>query len=166
MSGPKRPASIVFVCTGNICRSPMAMAIASGVAKQRGLDIRLASAGTAAFDGNRAAEGARKTLAEIGLDLTEHEAQQISAPLLREADLIVAATAGHKAFLQQLDPAIAHKVKSFDDLTGLGDLADPLYGGDDEFREVRDTLVTGMPRVLDALQTAAAAAPDDRPPSR
>lgn len=144
----------------------MAAAIASDLAKQRGLRIRLASAGTAAFNGNRATEGAQKTLAEIGLDVTDHEAQQISAPLLREAHLIVAATARHKAFLQQLDPTIAHKVKSFDDLTGLGDIADPLYGSDDEYREVRDMLVQGMPRVLDALQGAVADARDDRPPSR
>lgn len=147
---------LLFVCTGNICRSPMAAAIARDLAAREHVDLRVASAGTAAFDGNPPTQGACEAMNEIGIDISDHRARHIDAALIREARLAVAVTGRHRAFLRELDPQRASAIVSFNDVTGLGEVLDPIYGGADEYRAVRSILVDGMPRVLDAVRELAA----------
>src|SRR5947199_5246146 len=82
---------ILFVCTGNTCRSPMAEATARKVAIERGLvDVEAISAGTSAHDGSPASDGALLVGMERNMDLGMHRAQTLTRDLVRDADLILA----------------------------------------------------------------------------
>ena len=81
---------ILFVCTGNTCRSPIAAAIARRIAQERALPhLDLGSAGTSAVDGQPASDGALLVGIERQLDLTEHRARQLTPELVDQADLIL-----------------------------------------------------------------------------
>jgi protein arginine phosphatase len=82
---------ILFVCTGNTCRSPLAEAIARKVAIERGLtDVDPSSAGTSAHTGAPASDGALLVGMERNMDLTTHRAQTLTRELVQNADLILA----------------------------------------------------------------------------
>jgi protein-tyrosine-phosphatase len=82
---------LLFVCTGNTCRSPLAEAIARKVAVERGLgDVDVASAGTSAWDGAPASDGALLVGMERRLDLSGHRAQSLTRRLVDGSDLILA----------------------------------------------------------------------------
>lgn len=81
---------ILFVCTGNICRSPFAEALLKNVARQRGLGkIRAKSAGLLALPGNSATDLAQQVATEYGVDLSDHKAQSISEDLILWCDLVL-----------------------------------------------------------------------------
>lgn len=86
---------LLFVCTGNTCRSPMAEAIARQLAEARGLDVTASSAGTSAWEGAPASDGALLVALEEGLDLTIHRAQMLSRELVAAADLILVMSPHH-----------------------------------------------------------------------
>jgi protein-tyrosine-phosphatase len=82
---------ILFVCTGNTCRSPLAEAIARKIAIERGLlDVEASSAGTSAHGGAPASDGALLVGMERNMDLTTHRAQTLTRELVQGADLILA----------------------------------------------------------------------------
>ena len=82
---------ILFVCTGNTCRSPLAEAIARKMAIERGLtDLEFASAGTSAWENAPASDGALLVGMEHGLDLSQHRAQLLSRELVGANDVILA----------------------------------------------------------------------------
>lgn len=87
---------VLFVCTGNTCRSPLAEATARKVAAGRGLgDVTFASAGTGAFGGGGASEGAILVALERGLDLGSHRSQPLTRELVRDSDLILGMSEQH-----------------------------------------------------------------------
>lgn len=100
---------ILFICTGNTCRSSMAAAIASRIKDERGLDIAIASAGLAAREGDPATPEAIQALAAMGINLQDHRARQVTGALVEDADLILTMTRSHKEFLLQFYPAARGK---------------------------------------------------------
>ncbi|QGP91774.1 Protein-arginine-phosphatase [Neomoorella glycerini] len=95
---------ILFVCTGNTCRSSMAAAIAAHIKEERGLDIDIASAGLAAREGDPATPQAIQAVAAMGIDLQDHRARQVTGALVEEAGLILTMTRAHKEYLLRLYP--------------------------------------------------------------
>jgi len=93
---------ILFVCTANICRSPMAEAIFNALASDRGMPYEARSAGTAALVGEPMAPRAREVLEEIGVYPGEHRARQVDAVMLGGADLVLAMTPQHAATLRRV----------------------------------------------------------------
>src|SRR5438046_7558777 len=93
---------VLFVCTGNICRSPLAAALLQRALKERGLDMNVTSAGTGAWDGAPASEGAYLVGLERGLDLSGHRARLLTRELVEQADLILTMARHHRARVDEL----------------------------------------------------------------
>lgn len=94
---------IMFVCTGNTCRSPLAEAIARKISIERGLpDVEAVSAGTSAHDGSPASDGALLVGLERNMDLGNHKAQTLTRELVRDADLILAMGPHHLERIEAL----------------------------------------------------------------
>jgi protein-tyrosine-phosphatase len=91
------PHSLLFVCSGNICRSPAAEALARAALDQAGLrQVRTASCGTLRIAGEPAAPFTRRALAERGIDLGGFRSRALSHFLLREADLVICMEDHHR----------------------------------------------------------------------
>src|SRR5437870_8755482 len=94
---------ILLVCTGNICRSPLAAALLQRALAQRGIDgLDVASAGTGAWDGAPVSEGAYLVGLERGLDLSAHRARLLTRELVEEADLILTMARHHRPRVDEL----------------------------------------------------------------
>lgn len=94
--------TVLFVCTGNICRSPLAEALLKRALADRGLNVTVTSAGTGAWDGAPASEGAYLVGLECGLDLSGHRARLLSRELVEQADLILTMARHHRARVDEL----------------------------------------------------------------
>lgn len=144
---------VLFVCTGNTCRSPMAEAIFNALAKEKGLDWQAESAGFAAVGDRPASENAIQAVAEIGLDLSMHKTRFLPAVDLNEFSLFVGLTDEHAEILKSMGiPAdlvrVLYRAPNVDDKYDLRmDIVDP-YGGDlNAYRSCRDDIV-GAVKVL------------------
>lgn len=153
-----RPLRIITVCTGNICRSPMAEAILRGHldAGDRALSVTVDSAGTHGYHiGADADPRARRVLAERGYHLA-HRARQFERDWLQSRDLILAMDAGHlrdlRAMARRAGTRTDHirTLRDFDP-EGPGDVPDPYYDTVEQFREVADIIERSMPALLRAL---------------
>ncbi len=92
---------VLFVCTANVCRSPMAEAIFNALAEERGLAWRAESAGVAALVDEDITPNARAALDEVGIYANEHRARQVGEEMLEEADLVLGMGPRHVATLRR-----------------------------------------------------------------
>ena len=117
---------VLFVCTGNTCRSPMAAALFAALAKNAGKENVVAtSAGLFAQEGAPMSEGATHALETLGVVVPTHAARNVSEEIVEEADVIVGLSASHAMQLMLRYPFAATKI-----MTLPMDIADP-YGADD-----------------------------------
>ncbi len=144
---------LLFVCTGNTCRSPMAEVIFNSLAEQKGLDWRAESAGVAAVAERPASQNAIQAVAEIGLDLNQHRTRFLPGIDLNEYSLFVALGEEHADILRSIGiptnlVRVLHRAPNVDDPYDLRmDIVDP-YGGDlNAYRQCRDDIV-GAVKVL------------------
>ena len=94
---------ILLVCTGNICRSPLAAALLDRALVERGIEgIAVTSSGTGAWDGAPVSEGAYLVGLERGLDLSGHRARLLTRELVDDADLILTMARHHRARVDEL----------------------------------------------------------------
>jgi len=129
------PKKIVFICTGNTCRSPMAAALASQIFTQAGLAIEISSAGVSAWGNQPASRHAIKVMEEGGLCLAAHRAALVSEAMLDGAQLVLTMTSTHRAVLLSDYPGAKDKIFTLGEYVGKSiDIADPFGGSVEDYR--------------------------------
>ena len=168
IQAPRHPYTIMTVCTGNICRSPMAEIILRGEFQKRGLDgkVRVLSSGVSDEEhGNPIDPRAVRVLRADGYDIPkDHFAHRITHDEIEESDLFLAMTWDHmRDLLPQLPAAKrseVHLYRSFDPALPKPpagreyeiDLVDPWYGGPREFQVAIDQIQGVAPYIVDWVQ--------------
>ena len=115
-----------MVCTGNICRSPMASGFVTGLLQDRGISgISVESCGVAGWDGSPATAEAVEAMRERGLDISGHIAQKMNRQAIESADLIVAMASEHRDAIKRIAPPEARKAFTLKELVHLLDSAGP-----------------------------------------
>ena len=134
--------NIVFVCTGNTCRSPMAEAIFREKTKDFSENITVSSCGLGALPGDAASENSVTVMAETGIDISSHRARQINEYIIDESDFIICLSDSHYNYLT---PFCKEK------LVLLGDgIPDPYGGSVDEYRYCRDEIESAIDILLES----------------
>ena len=145
---------LLFVCTGNTCRSAMAEGFARKVIIERGLsDVDVVSAGTSAWDGAPASDGALLVSLERGIDISAHRAQTLTPDAVRDANLILAMGPHHLERVEALGGSgRAHLLTSFASFgKSTRAVHDPIGGELDVYRTTADELDREVRRVFDRI---------------
>lgn len=155
----RTPFRLLFVCTGNTCRSPMAEVLARAEAKLRGWSqVEVRSAGVTAYPGAPASRGARKAAALHGMDLERHRSTPLTEAMLSQADLVLTMSPSHLDVVERagageraaLITSMARRGTSSPE-AGEAGVLDP-YGGDDAaYRATWTELETLVAQVMDRL---------------
>jgi len=155
----EKPYTIVFVCTGNTCRSPMAEHLLKHALKNEGeplSEIRVLSAGIAAGAGYPPSRNSEEAMSKVGIDISDHATQQASPELLDEADLVIGMTHSHIFPIQEaLGESTAGKLRlmrSFIPETNDLEIPDPFGMNLSAYENARDSMVEAIPGILDYLR--------------
>lgn len=148
-SSPNR--LVLFVCTGNTCRSPMAAALFNQAAG--GTGYRAESAGLAAYSGDPATDAAIRIMANLGNPgLISHRSRALTPWLVDQADWILTMTAAQALTLRQIFPGHAAKIRTLGEMTGQGQVSDPFGGDDDVYLATALQLQNMIIRLIQVLQ--------------
>jgi protein-tyrosine-phosphatase len=155
----KRTFSILFVCTGNTCRSPLAERILKARIKEQGWrNFRVASAGTGAVEGEPASGSSKRAARKIGVSLAGFRSKPVTASRVARADLILTMTYAHKHDIEMRWPEAAGKTHAISDYTGSGrgSIIDPIGGPDKVYEacaaDLWDEIRRLIPRVTRAME--------------
>ncbi|MFQ5415317.1 MAG: L-threonylcarbamoyladenylate synthase [Phycisphaerae bacterium] len=140
---------LLFVCTGNTCRSPMAAALArAAIAKRLGCDasdlpalgVHIESAGTSGGGGG-AADHAIAVMARRGIDVSGHRSRSLTTALIEQADHIYTMTAAHEESVMRMAPSARRRVTR---LLGDRDVVDPFGGTEDDYERTAQAIDAGL----------------------
>lgn len=135
--------NVLFVCTGNTCRSPMAEALMKKIAADRGWDsLQCDSAGLAAFVGSPMSNEAKIALKQWGIEHFDHRSKAVSSEFLNEFDLVVTVTEHHRLYLCQ-------KFSFQKTVVSLPtDVGDPYGGNVALYEETARQIVSGLEKLI------------------
>ena len=148
MRGEYGSKMVTFVCTGNICRSPMAEYLLRD-ALPAGTPWQVVSAGVFAGAGMTASRAAIEALSEQGIDLSPHRSRPLSREVVDASEVIVVMTAAHREQVRMMFSDAMEKVflhRSFG--ASGGDIRDPIGLPNDVYRQVRDEIAGSIPELV------------------
>ncbi|MGI6498647.1 MAG: low molecular weight protein arginine phosphatase [Oscillospiraceae bacterium] len=136
--------TILFVCTGNTCRSAMAEGICNAMAKEQGWNLRAISCGLAAFSGDPPTEQAAEAARRYGADLKGHRARPLTARLVDGADVVYCMTRQQKRTLLGAVPEADGKVFCLAE----EDISDPFGGSRAVYEQTAEEIARSLVRLL------------------
>jgi protein-tyrosine-phosphatase len=150
--------TVIFVCTGNVCRSPMAAGLFYDklIREKADGNVRVRSAGLWALEGQPASAYAAQVMSEHGLDISAHRGRNLTQSDVDEADLILVMTKRHADIIARDLCASPDKVHLLSDMTGVSqDIEDPYGGSLLDYRrtatELEDWIERGYARIMQLL---------------
>ncbi len=145
-------AKILFICTGNTCRSPMAEGLFNRIAEERGLDSKAKSAGMFVIPGSRVSDNAISAMEDRGIDIKSHIPAAIDAESVRDADLILTMTSGQKAALGAAAPELADKLYTLKEYANeAGEISDPIGGDLETYKKCLTEIENAVEKVIERL---------------
>jgi glycine hydroxymethyltransferase len=148
--------TILFVCTGNVCRSPMAEGLFRHAVRALG-DFRVISAGVGAIDGQPPSPHAVRALKDLGIEIGQQRSRMLTSDLVDQADYIFGMTHGHVDAISLLFPHAAEKtflLREFDETldTFEKDISDPIGGSFEVYVNCRDQIEQGIASMLNFIE--------------
>lgn len=145
---------ILFVCTGNTCRSPMAQGlltkILGTVPDENPNTFEICSAGLFAVSGLPASPEAIKTMQEYGIDISQHKSRQVNKEIIKQSDFIIVMTAMHYDHLLAMYPESENKLSSLGELAGFhGEVKDPFGKEIKEYKKTAAQLHSMLEKIID-----------------
>jgi protein-tyrosine-phosphatase len=148
---------ILFVCTGNTCRSPLAESIARRILADSGKDnVIVESAGTNAWNGSPASDAAILIGVERNIDLSGHRSRRLTEEMLRASDLVLVMAPEHLGRVREIDPtANVYLLGGYasEDVSPHA-IADPFGGDLDDYRATADALEQELKAILGRIRAA------------
>ena len=148
---------VLFICTANVCRSPMAERLFAHEVSKTDLPKRIISysAGLSAMDGDKASQNSIDACKELGLDITDHKSTGLTRTSLEEASVVFCMTESHRALINMyFDLPQGYPIFLMREFVeeGAKELPDP-YGQDiDVYRECRDRMLEAIPSLMNWVE--------------
>lgn len=147
---------ILFVCTGNTCRSPMAEGILRSLAKINDMKLEVKSAGTSAYDGEKVSKNSIEAMKKLGIDISEHKATQLHKDLGEESDLILTMSSSHKELILLKYPSSKNKLFTLNEYAYNveKDIEDPFGRDLTIYENTRDEIYQAIKKIVNSFKSS------------